>query len=65
MSDYKINKLGVLENGVWKRNNKLYPHILPVDQQDLNLLENYRKELTKYIQEMNIHLHQDFHHLNS
>ena len=65
LAEYKVNKLEVLENGVWKRNNKTYPHILPADRPDLNLLETYRKELSKYIQEKRIHLHPYFHHLNS
>lgn len=44
LSDYKLNKLGVSEDGIWKRNNKPYHHILPLGHQDLNLLEGYRKE---------------------
>lgn len=65
LSDYKKEELGVYENGVWKRNDRPYPHILPPDLWEFNLLENYRQDLANYIEEKNIHLHQDFHHLNS
>jgi hypothetical protein len=65
LSDYKKEELGVYENGIWKRNDRPYPHILPPELWGFNLLENYRNELTRYIEEENIHLHQDFHHLNS
>lgn len=65
LSDYKKEELGVYENGVWKRNDRPYPHILPPDLWNFNLLENYRQEITSYIEDKDIHLHQDFHHLNS
>ncbi|WP_108669150.1 PGN_0703 family putative restriction endonuclease [Peribacillus acanthi] len=65
LSEYKIHKLGVSENGFWKKNKVPYSHILPVEYMDLNLIEDYRKELLQYIQEQKLHLHQDFHHLNS
>lgn len=65
MSEYRINRLGIFEQGTWKRNKKHYPHILPIEKQNLNLLQNYQEDLSNYIKEENIHLHQDFHHLNS
>nr|WP_295969810.1 hypothetical protein [uncultured Bacillus sp.] len=65
LSEYKKMNLGVYDNGVWKRNDRPYPHILPPELWNFNLLENYRQELIGYIEETNIHLHQDFHHLNS
>lgn len=65
MSDHKLNRLGVVENGIWKRNGKQYSHILPLEAADLNLIENYREDLSKFIEVEKIHLHQDFHHLNS
>jgi hypothetical protein len=65
LSDYKLKKLRVTENGVWRQNKRTYPHILPMGKRELNLLENYREEISKYIHDKNIHLHQDFHHLNS
>jgi hypothetical protein len=65
LADYKQNVLGISENGIWKRNQKEYSHILPVEQYHLNLLENYREALMAYIEAQRIKLHQDFHHLNS
>ncbi|WP_141336169.1 PGN_0703 family putative restriction endonuclease [Paenibacillus sp. tmac-D7] len=62
---YKENSLFILESGLWKKNNRSYAHILPEEMKDLNLLSFYRKELSDYIHARNIHLHQDFHHLNS
>lgn len=65
LSTYKLNRLGVVGNGKWKRNDVEYEHILPEEQKDMNLLEPYRSELANHIEEENIHLHQDFHHLTS
>ncbi|MEH7248075.1 hypothetical protein V7114_14965 [Neobacillus niacini] len=65
LSEYKLHKLGVTENGCWKRKNKEYTHILPFEYKQLNFLENYRTELSGYIEDTHMHLHQDFHHLNS
>jgi hypothetical protein len=65
MSDFRINQLGVSEMGCWKKNNQQYPHILPEEKYELNLLTNYREGLSDYILTKNIHLHKDFHHLNS
>lgn len=65
LSTYKLNRLGVVGKGKWKRTGEEYDHILPAGKEDLNLLEPYRTELTNHIDDANIHLHQDFHHLNS
>lgn len=65
LSDYKTTHFKGLENGIWKRNKKQYPHILPVDYWFENLLPNYRTELKDYISAQNVKLHPDFHHLNS
>lgn len=65
LANYKLTSLGVSENGKWKTNQKEYPHILPVAQMELNLLEPYRAELAKFVEQQRIHLHRDFHHLNS
>lgn len=62
---YKENSLGILDRGLWKKNSQSYTHILPEEMKDLNLLSIYRGELKDYISAQNIHLHQDFHHMNS
>lgn len=65
LATYKIDHLGVIENGTWKTNKKKYAYIVPDNQKELNLLEPYRMELKNYIGEKKIHLHKDFHHLTS
>ncbi|WP_042350904.1 PGN_0703 family putative restriction endonuclease [Bacillus massiliigorillae] len=65
LSNYKVNKVNVLENGIWKANGKQYPHILPINKYELNFLDTYRADLLKHIKDNNISLHRDFHHLNS
>lgn len=66
LADYKKTRLGILEDGVWKRNQKAYSHILPESLHRLNILETYRKEFWEYHgSHPEIKLHQDFHHLNS
>lgn len=67
MKEYKLERLGVTENGIWNKNGKEYPHILPEALLKLNLLETYRKEFWAYFdrREPQIKLHHDFHHLNS
>lgn len=65
LANYKLTTLGVSENGKWKTNEKEYPHILPVTQMELNFLEPYRAELEDFVKQQRIHLHRDFHHLNS
>ena len=48
MEQYKLERLGVKENGIWKKNGKDYPHILPEALWKLNILETYRKEFWTY-----------------
>ncbi len=65
LAQYKLDRLGIKENGIWKRNNKPYKHILPEELLKLNILELYRKEFWDYFQKQKIKRHKDFHHLNS
>jgi hypothetical protein len=66
LSEYKLNRLGVRENGLWKGNKKEYSHILPENLQRLNILETYRREFWSYYDSQpGLKLHKDFHHLNS
>jgi hypothetical protein len=65
LSAYKRDELGVAENGRWKRNNKPYPHILPYEKRELNILPAFRREFWIWFRETRIQLHTDFHHLNS
>jgi hypothetical protein len=67
LAHYKGSRLGVAEDGIWRRNNRKYAHILPEDLQQLNILEGIRKEFWQYYDanKATLGLHTDFHHLNS
>lgn len=66
LAEYKLNRLGVQENGLWKGSQKEYPHILPEHLQQLNILETYRSKFWSYYDSQpGLKLHKDFHHLNS
>lgn len=65
LTSYKESILDIQESGLWKKNNQSYSHILPEAMKNMNLLPCYRQELSDYIVGKKIHLHQDFHHLNS
>lgn len=65
LAGYKRNVLGVIEDGIWRNNKQTYPHILPVAQQQLNILSTIREEFWDWFRVHDITLHTDFHHLNS
>lgn len=56
-----------IKNGNWRNSENIYPHILPKEQEKLNLLELYRDDLWQNIEADNSCLkrHIYFHHLNS
>jgi hypothetical protein len=63
---YKQTRLGVQEEGQWKKNKAPYGHILPESLLRLNLLETIRTEFWEYKKDHpEIKLHTDFHHLTS
>jgi len=64
LSDYKKIHFNGFENGIWKKNKKPYPHILPDKYKCDNLLSTYRDSFCKSNYN-SIKLHSDFHHLNS
>lgn len=65
MSKYRRCKLKVFEDGISLTKKKPYPHILPQELSNLNLIETYRTEMLSFIDESGIKLHRDFHHLTS
>jgi len=67
LSTYKSDVLGVEEDGIWLRNRKRYPHILPQEKYQLNILLSFRDKFWQWFSQQNprILLHSDFHHLNS
>ncbi len=62
---YKNAVLGVHEDGIWSRNKKPYPHILPSDKAELNLVSGVRALWAANPKASRVKRHRDFHHLNS
>lgn len=66
LSQYKVDVLGVSENGIFHYRGRDIPktHILPINDRDQNILKKYRDHFfsSDYAQ---IKFHQFFHHLNS
>jgi len=66
LADYKANRLGVREAGIYRKTGRAYQHLLPSTLRYLNLLESIRSEFREYLRDNpTVRLHPDFHHLNS
>jgi hypothetical protein len=66
LAEYKVNRLGIREAGVYRKTGRAYQHLLPSNLRYLNLLESIRAEFRDYLRDNPaIRLHADFHHLNS
>lgn len=65
LANYKATNFPDRQDGLWKRNEQAYPHILPEDNKFDNLLPTYGDRLIAYLGKQQIKLHSDFHHLNS
>jgi hypothetical protein len=68
LSRYKAKHLGALKPGTFMyRGEELqYDHVLPKEQQWLNILEPFRPDIQRYLRDRPaIKLHRSFHHLNS
>jgi len=66
LADYKRGHLGIEADGAWARNGRQYPHILPSESYEKNLLDPIRAELLVFLgRHPEIKRHTDFHHLNS
>ena len=66
LAAYKRDALRVTDDGIYAGNGRSYAHIVPSDKRHLNLLESCREGVTGYLAKRPaLHLHRDFHHLNS
>lgn len=67
LTEYKRTRLGISEDGIYARNSRKYPHILPDGQKWLNILEPFQSSKIRQYLEANprIKLHGGFGHLNS
>ena len=63
LAEYKRTVLRVDASGTWS--NRPYPHILPRERLGLNILHPFRSRWMRHVEEKQIELHRDFHHLNS
>jgi hypothetical protein len=66
LSRYKSDVLRVTADGIWRKNGRSYPHILPEESKELNIIRGIRDQFWADPQ-IGGHgkLHSDFHHLNS
>lgn len=66
LAEYKVNRLGVREAGIYRKTGRAYQHLLPSNLRYINLLESIRAEFREYLRHNPaVRLHVDFHHLNS
>ena len=66
LAEYKRGHLGIEADGIWARNGRQYPHILPSEIYEKNILDPIRSELLAFLgRHPEIKRHTDFHHLNS
>lgn len=67
LTQYKRDRLGIAEDGMFFGNGKDYGHILPEQLKKLNIVEQIRSEFWEYYEEKKaeLPLHTYFHHLNS
>ena len=64
LAEYKINVLGITENGGWWKNHKKYEHILPIEKKYENIINTELKaSLISLLESDTIHI--GFHHMNS
>jgi len=66
LSQYKLDTLGIKEDGIFKYRGRDIPksHILPANQYQKNILEQYRSNFFSS-EQAQIKFHKYFHHLNS
>jgi hypothetical protein len=65
LAAYKTSILGIAEHGLSSRNNQPYPHIIPAQHRDKNLLPAVYSAFEAFRATTNCKLHRDFHHLTS
>lgn len=65
LTEYKKEYFPNLENGIWIKNKKSYPYILPIENKFKNILPEFRDDFKEYLKTQKIKLHIGFHHLNS
>jgi hypothetical protein len=65
LAEYKTSVLGVHESGSWGKPPRPYPHILPPDRRELNIVAEFREAFWRSQRRSGWKLHKYFHHLSS
>jgi hypothetical protein len=65
LAEYKSGVLRVHESGSWGKPPRPYPHILPPDRRELNIVASFREAFWRSQRQRRWKLHKYFHHLSS
>jgi hypothetical protein len=65
LTTYKNRVLLLQESGPWGRPPRLYPHILPTERRELNIVTPLRELFWRAQSQRGWRLHRYFHHLSS
>jgi hypothetical protein len=65
LAEYKSSVLRVHESGSWGKPPRSYPHILPPDRRELNIVAPFREAFWRSQRRSGWKLHKHFHHLSS
>lgn len=65
LADYKSRVLRVQEHGYWGNPPRPYPHILPAERRELNIVAAFREAFWRAQRQHGWKLHKYFHHLSS
>lgn len=65
LTNYKSSVLLIQESGFWGRPPRAYPHILPAERRELNIITPFREAFWRAQRQRGWKLHKYFHHLSS
>jgi hypothetical protein len=65
LTNYKSSVLLVQESGFWGKPPRAYPHILPAERRELNIVTSIREAFWRAQHRRGWKLHKYFHHLSS
>lgn len=65
LTNYKSSVLLIQESGVWGKPPHPYPHILPAERRELNIVAPFREAFWRAQRQRGWKLHKYFHHLSS
>src|SRR5256885_12860196 len=65
LTNYKSSVLLIQDSGVWGRPPRPYPHILPAERRELNIITPFREAFWRAQRQRGWKLHKYFNHLTS